>query len=67
MNVTKDVPQTPIVSGVSVIVTTDIPRNMDDVKVTGVEFHRHKFSNTDQHHLILSNPAVHQGTACPWI
>ena len=67
MNVMKDVLQTHIVSGVSVIVTTDIPRNMDDVRVTGVEFLRHKFSNTDQHRLILSNPVVHQVTACPWI
>ena len=50
MSVTKAAPPTPTVSGVSVTVTTGIPRSGAGVKVTGEEFHKHKFSNTGQQH-----------------
>lgn len=61
MNVTKAAPPTPTVSGVSVTVTTGIPRSGAGVKVTGEEFHKHKSSNTDQQPLTHSSPA-----ALPW-
>lgn len=62
-NVTKAALPTPTVSGVSVSVTTGIPRSGAGVKVTGEEFHRHKSSNTDQQPLIHSSPAALQWTA----
>lgn len=61
MSATKAALPTPTVSGVSVTVTTGIPRSGAGVKVTGEEFHKHKSNNTDQQPLIHSSPA-----ALPW-